>query len=254
MKPTVNRQAITVAAIVAVSLLLLAGGAYRMLAAHLARPAGTVLFERGTLARRLSTEIGEWRGKDKDVKETIVQAADCDDYVSRIYRRGGEAVQLWIAFGVHARDLMPHRPEVCYPGNGWTLQDTEAVTLPIEGFRDLECRLYRFTGGTMGAATMTVLNYYIVDGQYSPDVSLLRAKAWRGQGGIRYMAQIQIVCSSGARAAIEAAEQAVQAFGAASAEPILACMPKPPAMPAQGDEAPGPARQADPTQNRGDSE
>ena len=101
---------------------------------------------------------------------------------------------------------------------------------------------------------MTVLNYYIVDGQYSPDVSLLRSKAWRGQGGIRYVAQIQIVCSAGTEAAIQAAEQAVRAFGAASAEPILACMPKSPASTAQDDSAPPATPQADPTRNRGDSE
>jgi len=138
--------------------------------------------------------------------------------------RGNMVVQLWIAYGVRARDLMPHRPEVCYPGNGYTLEDTRPVELPIGGGQQLECRTYQFSRSGLGAGPMTVLNNYIVDGQYSPDVTLLRSKALGGSAGIRYMAQVQIVASGGG-AASGAASRSVQAFAVDSAEAIRGLMP-----------------------------
>ena len=120
---------------------------------------------------------------------------------------------------------MPHRPEVCYPGNGYTLEDTRPVELPIGGGQKLECRTYQFSRGGLGAGPMTVLNYYIVDGQYSPDVSLLRSKALRGSAGIRYMAQVQVVATGGEGSGSKAASQAVRAFAVDSAEAIRGVMP-----------------------------
>jgi len=120
---------------------------------------------------------------------------------------------------------MLHRPEVCYPGNGYTLEDTRPVELPIGGGQKLECRTYQFSRGGLGAGPMTVLNYYIVDGQYSPDVSLLRSKALRGSAGIRYMAQVQVVATGGEGSGSKAASQAVRAFAVDSAEAIRGVMP-----------------------------
>ena len=185
MRLSADQRPILLAAATAVALLLMSGGAYRLLAGYLDRPTDSVPMPRGTLAKALPLRIGEWQGKEKPVEEAVVEGADCDDYISRTYARSAEAVQLWVAYGVRARDLMPHRPEVCYPGNGYTLEDTRPVELPIGGGQKLECRTYQFSRGGLGAGPMTVLNYYIVDGQYSPDVSLLRSKALRGSAGIR---------------------------------------------------------------------
>ena len=225
MRLSKDQRPILLAAATAVALLLMSGGAYRLLAGYLDRPTDSVPMARGTLAKALPLRIGEWQGKEKPVEEAVVKGADCDDYISRTYSRGAEVVQLWIAYGVRARDLMPHRPEVCYPGNGYTLEDTRSVELPIGGGQRLECRTYQFSRGGLGAGPMTVLNYYIVDGQYSPDVSLLRSKALRGSGGIRYMAQVQVVATGGEGAASGAAAQAVRAFAVDSAEAIRAVMP-----------------------------
>lgn len=225
MRLSAEQRPILLAAATAVALLLVSGGAYRLLAGYLDRPTDSVPMPRGTLAKALPLRIGEWQGKEKPVEEAVVKGADCDDYISRTYSRGAEVVQLWIAYGVRARDLMPHRPEVCYPGNGYTLEDSRPLELPIGGGRNLECRTYQFSRGGLGAGPMTVLNYYIVDGQYSPDVSLLRSKALRGSGGIRYMAQVQIVASGGGGSASDAASRSVRAFAVDSAEAIRGRMP-----------------------------
>lgn len=225
MRLSADQRPILLAAATAVALLLMSGGAYRLLAGYLDRPTDSVPMPRGTLAKALPLRIGEWQGKEKPVEEAVVKGADCDDYISRTYSRGAEVVQLWIAYGVRARDLMPHRPEVCYPGNGYTLEDTRSVELPLGGRHKLECRTYQFSRGGLGAGPMTVLNYYIVDGQYSPDVSLLRSKALRGSGGIRYMAQVQVVASGGEGAGLKAASQAVRAFAVDSAAALRSVMP-----------------------------
>jgi EpsI family protein len=225
MRLSKDQRPILLAAATAVALLLVSGGAYRLLAGYLNRPTDSVPMPRGTLSKAFPLRIGEWQGKERPVEEAVVKGADCDDCVSRTYSRGAESVQLWVAYGVRARDLMPHRPEVCYPGNGYTLEDSRSLELPIGGGQRLECRTYQFSRGGFSAGQMTVLNYYIVDGQYSPDVSLLRSKALRGSAGIRYMAQVQVVASGGAGAGLKAAYQAVRAFAVDSAEAIRGVMP-----------------------------
>jgi EpsI family protein len=225
MRLSKDQRPILLAAATAAVLMLISGGAYRLLAGYLDRPTDSVPMPRGTLAKAFPMQIGAWQGRERPVEEAVVKGADCDDCISRTYARGAEAVQLWIAYGVRARDLMPHRPEVCYPGNGYTLEDSRSLELPLGGGRNLECRTYQFSRGGFGAGPMTVLNYYIVDGQYSPDVSLLRSKALRGSAGVRYMAQVQIVASGGGGAASEAASRAVCAFAVDSAEAIRGLMP-----------------------------
>jgi EpsI family protein len=225
MRLSKDQRPILLAAATAIALLLVSGGAYRLLAGYLDRPTDSVPLARGTLAKAFPMQIGGWQGTERPVEEAVVKGADCDDYISRAYVRGAESVHLWVAYGVRARDLMPHRPEVCYPGNGYTLEDSRSLELPLGGGRNLECRTYQFSRGGFGAGPMTVLNYYIVDGQYSPDVSLLRSKALRGSAGVRYMAQVQIVASGGGGSASEAASRAVCAFAVDSAEAIRGVMP-----------------------------
>jgi hypothetical protein len=65
-----------------------------------------------------------------------------------------------------------------------------------------------------------VLNYYIVDGQRCHDVSLLRSKAWRGSGTIRYVAQVQIATSAMVNLNASSAEKKVCVFAVDSASSI----------------------------------
>jgi EpsI family protein len=225
MRLSPDQRPILLAAATAAALMLISGGAYRLAAAYLDRPTDSVPLARGTLAKAFPMQIGGWQGRERPVEEAVVKGADCDDYISRTYARSAESVQLWVAYGVRARDLMPHRPEVCYPGNGYTLEDSRSLELPIGSGQKLDCRTYQFSRSGFGAGQMIVLNYYIVDGQCSPDVSLLRSKALRGSGGIRYMAQVQVVASGGEGAGLKAAYQAVRAFAVDSAEAIRRVMP-----------------------------
>ncbi|NLX04025.1 MAG: EpsI family protein [Phycisphaerae bacterium] len=226
MEKNAKRSSVIVAAAVAFALVVGAGAAYRLAAGRLARPSAGLAIPRGTLERRLPLQIGPWQGAEVPLDPAIVRTTDADDLVNREYvRSDGQAVALFIAYGVRARDLMPHRPEVCYPGAGWTVDDTETVDLKLPDDTTRQVRIHRFFRPGLSNQQITVLNYYIVDGRYSPDVSLLRSMAWRGAGGVRYVAQVQITASSASSRSSQAALDAIRDFAVAVDPHIAGLLP-----------------------------
>jgi EpsI family protein len=216
-----SRRPVVLAAVAAAFIMFAFGLGYRVLAVRLAAPADTAPVDPAALAR-LPLHVGEWTGADVRLDEAIVRATDTDAHVNRRYLRrdGLEAVSLYIASGVKARDLMPHRPEVCYTGAGWTLMDQRSIKLPLPDGSKLPCNVLQFSRGSLNTERVTVLDYYIVDGQYCHDVSLLRLKAWHGSGTVGYVAQVEITTSVAPNLAPETAQKVVSEFAVASARPI----------------------------------
>jgi EpsI family protein len=217
-----NRKLVIVAAVVAGFLMLVSTAAYRFLADRLEAPVNTTPISPAAL-ERLPLQIGDWMGREVPLDEAIVRATDTDAYINRSYSRNNASqyISLYIASGVKARDLMPHRPEVCYTGAGWTLIDKRSMELSLSDGKKLPCSAFQFSRGTLNTKKTVVLAYYIVDEQYCRDVSLLRLKAWRGSGTVRYVAQIQIVASTTANLTTDSAERIVCAFAAESASSIF---------------------------------
>lgn len=222
---TGHTRNVTAAAMTAILMLLLSGGGFWLLAEALARPNDSAPLAAGSL-RVLPTRIGDWTGQDLSLDPALVAATATDDHLYRTYQRhaGTATVCLYIAYGIQGRDLMPHRPEVCYPGAGWAIRASRRARLPLADGSPMECTLYEFARGGLLSQTMYVLNYFIVDGRYSPDVSLLRTKVWRG-GGVRYMAQVQVTTTGGVSLDREAALQSIRQFAAESALPIRDLLP-----------------------------
>ena len=167
---------------------------------------------------QLPMEIADWTGEEVPVAEEIVRATDTDAHISRRYARSGgfEAVSLWIASGVKARDLMPHRPEVCYVGAGWRPGGRDVLELPMADGAVMPCNVMQFSRGVLNNERVVVLDYYIVDGEYCANVSLLRSRAWKGGAAIGYMAQVQIVTAIPPGTTAEAATDIVSAFAVES--------------------------------------
>ena len=216
-----NRRRVIVAATAAGLLMLVSGIGYRVLAARLATPAGGAPIDPAVL-EQFPMQIGSWTGQEVPLDEAIVRATDTDAHLNRRYsRRGGlESVLLYIACGVQARDLMPHRPEVCYTGAGWTLVGRGSADHPLSDGTELPCNVMQFARGVLSADRVVVLYYYIVDGQYSRDVSLLRSRAWQGSGTVDYVAQVQIVIPVSATLTADSAQGIVTDFAGESALPI----------------------------------
>ena len=216
-----NSKSVIIAVAVAGFLMFISSAAYRVLAARLEAPVNTTLLSPAAL-ERLPLQIGGWTGKEAPLDEAVVRATDTDAYVSRIYSRhnASEYISLYIAYGVRARDLMPHRPEVCYTGAGWTFIDRSSMELSLSDEMELPCNVLHFSRGTLNKKKTVLLNYYIVDGQYCRDVSLLRSKAWRGSGTVRYVAQVQIVTSVTSNLTADSAARLVCKFATESASSI----------------------------------
>ncbi len=112
---------VVLAAGIGVALILASGFGYRTLADRYNRPSDSIPLAPGTLAK-IPMEFNGWFGVDKPLDEAVARATDTNDQLNREYRRrdGRAAVTMFVAYGVRLRDLQPHRPEVCYPGAGWT--------------------------------------------------------------------------------------------------------------------------------------
>ena len=216
-----NRKLVIVAAVVAGFLMLVSTAAYRFLAARLEAPVNTTPISPAAL-ERLPLQIGDWMGREVPLDEAIVRATDTDAHINRSYSRNNASqyISLYIASGVKARDLMPHRPEVCYTGAGWTLIDKRSMELPLSDGMELPCRALQFSRGMLNTKKIVLLNYYIVDGQYCRDISLLRSKAWRGSGTVRYVAQIQIAASATSNLTADSAARIISDFAVESASSI----------------------------------
>ncbi len=188
-----SRKGVMKAMVVATAVMIAGGVAHRIVANYYGRPTDSVPLANEDLAR-LPMDLGPWIGTDVPLDEAIIRATDTDAHINRTYRKDGKSVAVFIAYGVNARQLLPHTPRVCYPQNGWTQDDDSVVDLELTDKSQLPCTIYRFTRGGLTHESVRVLNYYIVDGQYSPNEALLRNRAWRGSSGIRYMLQVQVSC------------------------------------------------------------
>ena len=217
-----RRHSVVLAAVTAALILIAWGIVYRVLAAGLAAPVYTNPIQ-SELLEQFPLQLGNWIGQDVPLDEEIVQATDTDAHLNRQYLRDNtsEYVMLYIACGVKARDLMPHRPEVCYTGSGWTLMDKHYLELPLTDEIKLPCNILQFSRGSISKEEIIVLDYYIVDGQYCEDVSLLRSKAWLGSGTIGYVAQVQIITSVVENLGFGSAQKVVTDFAADSALQIV---------------------------------
>lgn len=212
-----NRPIIS-AAIAMIFLMFLFGLSHRILADRLLSSVEMPPIDPNALAE-FPMEIGMWTGQEIPLDEAIIEATDTDAHINRNYIRnnGIESVGLYVAFGQRARDLIPHRPEVCYIGNGWTLGSRQTEELSLEDGTKLPCTIMQFSRGSLIQNKIMILDYYIIEGKLCKDVSLLRSKIWRGSGAVNYIAQIQISVPVLSSQDSESAKETISAFAIESA-------------------------------------
>lgn len=198
--------------------LVTAGAGYRTLSPLLQTVRGDVSAPAGFL-RNLPQKIETWSGRDVPLDERVVRATDTDDHLNRVYSRDGTAgtVALYIAFGIRLRDLAPHRPEVCYPSSGWTMEDERTIRFTDTTGATREAVLHRFRRGVLEPERIEVISYYNVGGLHYPNVDALRTAWWRASSRGSFSAQIQIVASAGQ---LGGDTDAALEFAALSAGPI----------------------------------
>ena len=207
--------------------MIASGIGYRAMARQLAGPASGKPLPADALSK-LPMIIGEWAGVETPLRQDVVLATDSDSHVSRTYSRGvgNQSVWAYISYGVRVRDMAPHRPEVCYSGAGWIIERSSNEQIVLADGSKLPCKIFNFARGGLSNQQMLVLNYYIVDGQYCQDVSQLRWKFLHGSTAVRYVLQVQVVCTETTGFSTETGIEAIRGFAADSAKKIFELLPK----------------------------
>ncbi len=209
-------RGVIIAAVAASVLMLLLGLAHLALAERLAANTAVAPLAPDVL-QGLPLQIGAWNGEDVPLDDAIVRRTDTDALINRRYSRGGlESVSLYVGCGVRTRDMMVHRPEVCYIGAGWTRTGRNSRDVPLPDGATLPGTVFEFSRGTLNAARLVVLYYYIVDGQWCRNLSDWQYRYWR----IGHVGQVQIAVSVDTMP-MEDALSVVLEFGADSAPRIL---------------------------------
>ena len=212
-----------VAAIAASLLVFISGLTHRGLAARLLTPVSNSPIDPNAL-EGFPMQIGDWTGEDVPLDEAIQREIAADACINRRYSRGnaGESVSLFVAAsGVTAGTLVGHPPEVCNVMAGSTLTDDQSMELPLDDGAMLPCRVLEFSrGGLLAPEKKTVLCYYMADGQFCGNRSVLRSRVRRGSNMVNCVAQVQIAASVGENLTAVAATRLVCAFAVDSAPSI----------------------------------
>jgi hypothetical protein len=169
-------------------------------------------------------QIGDWTGQDVPLDEAILRTIGADAFINRRYTRrpGSESVSFFIAAsGVTAGGLVGHAPEICNVYSGYEPGNHRSVKLPLNDGAMLPCKILQFSrGGALDPEKKTVLYYYMADGQFCGDRSVLRARVRRGPSMVHCVAQVQVAASSAETATADSATRLVCAFAADSASSI----------------------------------
>lgn len=129
------------------------------------------------LAEVVPKQFGEWR----DVPNPLVQVETFvntdgasrdqpyDDLVSRTYtNKQGEHIMVALAYGKHQRqEIKIHRPELCYPAQGWRVLKLDPVTFPVQSLSGKPVTGHRLLTRQGEAATEAVSYWIRIGDNYS---------------------------------------------------------------------------------------
>jgi len=192
---------IAVPTIMAVSLLVGAGVAYRLLAPHWQMSIDKHIQLPMPLSK-IPRQIGLWTGEEQQIEastQIYMKKNFADDYVSLRYANAKERLgaDLYVVYcATRPAGIVGHQPRVCYPGNGWIWDSTTPSQVVTTSGRKVDCLVHCFHKPAPTYQQVFVLNFYVLNGQIT-----LREKDFSGWFGrrpnlrgdpARYVAQVQI--------------------------------------------------------------
>lgn len=219
MKTQSYRNSYHLASALAFALLIASGVGYRVLwGRYLAKPSQPVL-PIGTLGR-LPMDLGPWLGRERPLDKYIVRLSATDDHLSRDYALpdGHGAVAVFIGYGARPRDLMPHRPEICYPASGWAMERVRQIEIASADGSTIPAELHHFRRTGLHTQRVATLSYWMVDGEYYPDISGFRWQVLRPGAASDYVIQVHI--SSSIETSSDKADELVRSFAVEAAPAI----------------------------------
>jgi len=181
----------------------------------------TLLARYDTIRRVLEgvpLRCGEWIGEEQPLPPAAVELLRPNASLCRMYRRIGsdDRALLSVIHCSDARDMAGHYPPICYPAHGWSLGrpwleaqmpglggseapksgEFESMDLLLADGRRVPLRLYRFSraGEGLTEIKMSILSAFILpDGEWTPDLSVVRDVQSRRRATREGVAQIQVV-------------------------------------------------------------
>ena len=217
----VNRMPFLAATITASILTLIFGLSYRTLLTRLGATVTSSPISPSAL-QAFPMHIGDWTGEDIPIDEKIVSRTGTDAHINRRYSRnnGMDSVLLYVACGTNLGNVLEHHPLRCYSGAGCTVQDRRSTEFVLDNGIKLPCNIFHFSRGDFETQRITVLHYIILDGQRCSEISVLRSRIWRILATVDYVAQVQIVVSSGGTITSDSMIKMASEFAVESASSI----------------------------------
>ncbi|MEN6338051.1 MAG: exosortase-associated EpsI family protein [Phycisphaerales bacterium] len=196
---------------------------------------------------RFPSQISGWVGQDLEIDPgalIYMKENFADDYVSRRYvdARQRFAADLYVVYcATRMSGILGHKPQRCYPGNGWIWDSTTPLKIAARSGRTVECLIHCFHKPTPAYQQVYVMNYYVLNGRVT--LSEKEFSGWFGRtpnvagDPARYVAQVQISSIS---------EQASKALASDIADAIFAYLPDKDGrvVAAEASDEPGPAKEA----------
>lgn len=112
---------------------------------------------------RFPYRIGDWKGSDSKLDETIVKALGVDNYLNRLYipTKGNYPIELYIGYYKSQRQGETiHSPKNCLPGSGWSILESNVHTIRVtDGTEDKAITVNRYLV-QKGARKHVVLYWY----------------------------------------------------------------------------------------------
>ncbi len=174
--------------------------------------------------KNMPLEINGWVGQHLEIESTTddyMRSHFADDYVSRRYINPAEGIwaDLYIVYcSSRLAGLSGHQPRVCYPGNGWSWDETSPSEFVSTSGRRTSCLVHRFHKPGPDYREIVVLSFYLLNGRVTlneRDFSDLWGRRLNLSGDpARYVAQVQVssVLEQSGRAAISSLVDTVFAF------------------------------------------
>lgn len=189
------------AGVLAFVLLIGAGVVYRVAASGLQKIRDNPI----VLAAPLSTipmRINSWTGLDEALPTTTeeyMKANFADDFVSRRYTSAAEGAVagVYVVYcSSYPSGLLGHRPDVCFPANGWIRDSTTETEITTRSGEKIPCLSHQFHKAAPADRRVFVLSFYILNGQIrldERDFSGFWGRTPNISGNpARYVAQVQI--------------------------------------------------------------
>lgn len=185
------------AILISIILLVISGYTYRLYAKKLDALTHSPLLPQIPLSQ-FPLDIGFWKGMDVPLSDTVLKVAANEDHISRRYRneQTQAEVNLYLAYTSQPRNMLGHRPRVCYVNSGWIHEDTKNILIHPAAEETTGCLLHTFLKQDNNSIRLSVLNYYILNGQVTTDHNLFSGLRYRSlrstRKNPRYVAQIQV--------------------------------------------------------------